>query len=112
MKAKNRYYNLVQLQGRTHLVEKTKILAYQSGHLSGSEFSRSVDFALSNQTKPESRNWSHLVSQSQAELSSQLLIEARPIGDSLLSRSNQIQPRFSARKFKRTELIADRSVTM
>ena len=107
-KAKNRYYtNLVQLQGVPISSKKLRSSLINQVTLSGSEFSRSV--GLLYQTKQSQvAELNHLVSQSQAELSSQLLIGQDLLAiRTLLSRSNRFHRDFLLAYSKEQKLIAD-----
>ncbi|WP_299692613.1 response regulator [uncultured Vibrio sp.] len=108
-KAKNRYYtNLVQLQGTPASSKKLRTSLINQVTLSGSEFSRSV--SLLYQTKQSQvAELNHLVSQSQAELSSQLLIGQDLLAiHTLLSRSNRFNRDFLLANSKEQKLIADK----
>ncbi|WP_276329774.1 sensor histidine kinase, partial [Vibrio lentus] len=108
-KAKNRYYtNLVQLQGIPASSKKLRASLINQVTLSGSEFSRSV--SLLYQTKQSQvSELSHLVSQSQAELSSQLLIGQDLLAiRTLLSRSNRFNRDFLLASSQEQKLIADK----
>ncbi|MCC4854799.1 response regulator [Vibrio lentus] len=108
-KAKNRYYtNLVQLQGVPISSKKLRSSLINQVTLSGSEFSRSV--GLLYQTKQSQvAELNHLVSQSQAELSSQLLIGQDLLAiRTLLSRSNRFNRDFLLANSKEQKLIADK----
>lgn len=108
-KAKNRYYtNLVQLQGIPASSKKLRASLINQVTLSGSEFSRSV--SLLYQTKQSQvTELSHLVSQSQEELSSQLLIGQDLLAiRTLLSRSNRFNRDFLLANSKEQKLIADK----
>ncbi|MEL0608953.1 response regulator [Vibrio echinoideorum] len=108
-KAKNRYYtNLVQLQGVPVSSKKLRASLINQVTLSGSEFSRSVGL-LYQAKQSQVAELNHLVSQSQAELSSQLLIGQDLLAiRTLLSRSNRFNRDFLLANSKEQKLIADK----
>ncbi len=108
-KAKNRYYtNLVQLQGVPVSSKKLTASLINQVTLSGSEFSRSVGL-LYQAKQIQVAELNHLISQSQAELSSQLLIGQDLLAiRTLLSRSNRFNRDFLLANSKEQKLIADK----
>ncbi|EDK28082.1 multi-sensor hybrid histidine kinase [Vibrionales bacterium SWAT-3] len=108
-KAKNRYYtNLVQLQGVPASSTKLRASLINQVTLSGSEFSRSVGL-LYQAKQSQVAELNHLVSQSQAELSSQLLIGQDLLAiRTLLSRSNRFNRDFLLANSKEQKLIAEK----
>ncbi|MFM2608153.1 response regulator [Vibrio chagasii] len=108
-KAKNRYYtNLVQLQGVPATSTKLRASLINQVTLSGSEFSRSVGL-LYQAKQSQVAELNHLVSQSQAELSSQLLIGQDLLAiRTLLSRSNRFNRDFLLANSKEQKLIAEK----
>ncbi|MEZ8878279.1 response regulator [Vibrio lentus] len=108
-KAKDRYYtHLVQLQSVPITSVKLRASLINQVILSGSELSQSV--GLLYQTKQSQvAELNHLVSQSQAELSSQLLIGQDLLAiHTLLSRSNRFNRDFLLANSKEQKLIADK----
>ncbi|WP_373947730.1 response regulator [Vibrio pomeroyi] len=108
-KAKNRYYtNLVQLQGVPVSSTKLRASLISQVTLSGSEFSRSVGL-LYQAKQSQVAELNHLVSQSQAELSSQLLIGQELLEiRTLLSRSSRLDRDFLLTSSEEQKLIANR----
>lgn len=108
-KAKNRYYtNLVQLQGVPVSSKKLTASLINQVTLSGSGFSRSVGL-LYQAKQIQVAELNHLISQSQAELSSQLLIGQDLLAiRTLLSRSNRFNRDFLLANSKEQKLIADK----
>ncbi|CAH6783002.1 Phosphorelay protein LuxU [Vibrio chagasii] len=106
-KAKNRYYtNLVQLQGVPASSTKLRASLINQVTLSGSEFSRSVGL-LYQAKQNQVAELNHLVSQSQAELSSQLLIGQDLLAiRTLLSRSSRFDRDFLLANSKEQKRIA------
>ncbi|WP_299129593.1 response regulator [uncultured Vibrio sp.] len=108
-KAKNRYYtNLVQLQGVPVSSTKLRASLISQVTLSGSEFSRSVGL-LYQAKQSQVAELNHLVSQSQAELSSQLLIGQELLAiRTLLSRSSRFDRDFLLTSSEEQKLIANK----
>ncbi|MDD1826580.1 response regulator [Photobacterium sp. ZSDE20] len=108
-KAKNRYYtNLVQLQGVPVSSTQLRASLISQVTLSGSEFSRSVGL-LYQAKQSQVAELNHLVSQSQAELSSQLLIGQELLAiRTLLSRSSRFDRDFLLTSSEEQKLIANK----
>lgn len=108
-KAKNRYYtNLVQLQGVPASSTKLRASLINQVTLSGSEFSRAVGL-LYQAKQSQVAELNHLVAQSQAELSSKLLIGQDLLTiRTLLSRSNRFNRDFLLASAKEQKLIANK----